>query len=516
MKKLPISIQSFRELRHQNCIYVDKTELIHQIISGGKAYFLSRPRRFGKSMTLSTIKEIFLGNKALFEGLWIEDKWDWTKTNPVIHIPFASYNYRDSGIDKALQDIVLDNAEEHNIKIERGEPAEMFRLLIKKLCALKGRVVILIDEYDKPIIDFLEKIDHPIAKANRAKLRNFYSCIKDSDDKIEFFFMTGVSRFSQTGVFSNLNHLNDITSNKKYVTLCGYTPEELEYYFKDRIDSTWESSFEAISREEFLGQIRKWYNGYSWDGKRTVYNPFSILNFFEQEKFRNYWFQSGSPKFLIDLIREQEVFNFNQLKVPQGIMDSYEIEHLEIRTLLFQTGYLTIKHYDEFDNIYTLDYPNREVEESMHGHLIGVILQKDAITTTAPVLSIKESFLSNDIEKVIKTIKSLLKDVPSLLLDRKDEHFYHALVHLHFKYLGLMIDSEVHTSDGRMDAVVKTATHIYILEFKINQDAAAAMQQIKAKNYGEKYFSEQKEIIGIGINFDTELKALNDWAMEKI
>jgi Predicted AAA-ATPase/PD-(D/E)XK nuclease superfamily len=514
MKKLPISIQSFRKLRTDNCIYVDKTELIYRILTEGRQYFLSRPRRFGKSMTLSTIKEIFLGNKTLFEGLWIEDKWDWTKTNPVIHIPFASYNYRDSGIDKALQDIVLDNAEEHNIEIERGEPAEMFRLLIKNLCALKGRVVILIDEYDKPIIDFLEKIDHPIAKANRAKLRSFYSCIKDSDDKIEFFFMTGVSRFSQTGVFSNLNHLNDITLHDDFVNLVGITHDELLNNFEDYLVLTEKKM--NIERSELLNRIKEWYNGYSWNGEERVYNPFSILNFFSQKKFENYWFQSGSPKFLIDLISEQKIFDFSQLKVSTGLLDSYEIENLDVRTLFFQTGYLTVKKVDLLRGIYTLDYPNREVEQSMSNYIIALMTGKAATQSPIPVLQIEDAFIANDIEKVIKTIKSLLKDVPSLLLDRKDEHFYHALVHLHFKYLGLMMDSEVHTSDGRMDAVVKTTTHIYILEFKINQDAATAMQQIKAKNYGEKYFSEQKEIIGIGINFDTELKALNDWAMEKI
>ncbi len=514
MKKLPISIQSFGELRRQNCIYVDKTELIHQIVSGGKAYFLSRPRRFGKSMTISTIKEIFLGNKALFEGLWIENQWDWSKTNPVIHIPFASYNYRDSGIDKALQDIVLDNAEEHNIEIERGEPAEMFRLLIKKLSAAKGRVVILIDEYDKPIIDFLEKIDQPIAKANREKLRNFYSCIKDSDDKIEFFFMTGVSRFSQTGVFSNLNHLNDLTLHDDFVNLVGITHNELLSNFKDYLVLTEKKM--KIGHIELLTLIKKWYNGYSWNGNDRVYNPFSILNFFSQKKFENYWFQSGSPKFLIDLISEQKIFDFSQLKVSTGLLDSYEIENLDVRSLFFQTGYLTVKHLDSFRGIYTLDYPNREVEQSMSNYIIALMTGKAATQSPIPVLQIEDAFIANDIEKVIKTIKSLLKDVPSLLLDKKDEHFYHALIHLHFRYLGLMMDSEVHTSDGRMDAVVKTASHIYILEFKINQDAATAIQQIKAKNYGEKYFSEQKEIIAIGVNFDTELKALNDWTMEKI
>ncbi len=511
MKKLPISIQSFAELRQQNCIYVDKTELIYNLLKDGKAYFLSRPRRFGKSLTISTIKYIFEGNKALFEGLWIEDKWDWSKTNPVIHIPFAQLDYQGLGLENVLLDHLIDIAASYQIKLDAKSYASAFDELIKKLNKQLGRVVILIDEYDKPIIDFLEPNQREQAKENRAKLRNFYMCIKDNDANIELFFMTGVSRFSQTGIFSHLNHLNDITTNKKYNNLVGYTPDELAYYFKDRIDSTWAAEYSDLTREEFLGQIRSWYNGYSWDGKQTVYNPFSILNFFDNENFKEYWFTSGSPKFLIDLLKEKRFFNLNNLTVPQRVTDSYEIETLEVRAILFQTGYLTVKNYDNRRGIYTLDYPNREVEQAMQDHLIGILLHKDAVDSIKPILDIENAFLKNDVEKVVKTMRAMFKDIPSHLIDKKDEHFYHALVHLHFRYLGWYLESEVHTSDGRMDAVVKTDTHIYILEFKLDKTAAVALQQINDKKYADRYFLENKEIVAIGINFDTETKTINDW-----
>jgi hypothetical protein len=517
MKKLPISIQSFAVLRERDCIYADKTEFIYNLLTGGKAYFLSRPRRFGKSMTVSTIKEIFNGNKPLFEGLWIENKWDWTKTKPVIHIAFAQYNYRALGLEAVFQEIVKENAQKHNVSIALNNGASMFRELIQVLAAhTQNRVVILIDEYDKPIIDFLESENHPIAKENRAKLREFYSCIKDNDENIEFFFMTGVSRFSHTGIFSHLNHLNDITTNKKYNNLVGITPDELAFYFKDRIDSTWQSVFSDLTREEFVNEIRLWYNGYSWDGEQTVYNPFSILNFFDKEVFQEFWFTSGSPKFLIDLLRAKPHFNFNNLKVPQRVTDSYEIENLEIRALLFQTGYLTVKHYDNRRGIYTLDYPNREVEQAMQDHLIALLLNKDTVDSVAPVFEIENGFLANDIETVVKVIKTMLKDVPSHLIEKKQEHFYHALIHLHFRYLGWYLESEVHTSNGRMDAVVKTASHIYILEFKIDKTAAIALQQIKDKDYASKFALEKKKMVAVGINFDTENKTINDWLVEEI
>ncbi len=512
MKKLPISIQSFAELRHQNCIYVDKTELIYTLLAGGKAYFLSRPRRFGKSLTISTIKEIFEGHKTLFEGLWIENKWDWTKTNPVIHIPYASYNYKERGLEAALQEIILDNAKTHGIQLQSNDATTMFRELIQVLAKTIGRVVILIDEYDKPIIDFLEPHQREQAKENRAKLRSLYMCIKDNDDNIEFFFMTGVSRFSQTGIFSHLNHLNDITLNKEYNNLLGITPDELLACFSDRIEYTRQNSYPKMSFEALLEEIRLWYNGYSWDGKRTVYNPFSLLNFFANQDFRDFWFHSGSPKFLIDLIKEKKIFNFSQLRVAASMVQSYEIEDLDLRTLFFQTGYLTIKEIDQRRGLYLLDYPNREVEQTMANHIIGLMTGRSGTQSSIPVFDMENAFLKNDVATVAKIIKSLLKDVPYYLIEKKDEHFYHALVHIHFRYLGWFLESEVHTSNGRMDAVVKTDTHIYILEFKLDQTAKGALDQIRDKDYAAKYALENKKIIGIGINFDTDKKTVDDWA----
>ena len=515
MKNLPIAIQTFSELRSRDCVYVDKTEHIHRLLTTSKAYFFSRPRRFGKSMTLSTIKSIYKGEKHYFDGLWIENNWDWTRRNPIIHIPFSSLGYNSIGLVSALELFLRKQAANHNIVLEATSYILLFEELIRKLCEKDGKVVILIDEYDKPIIDHLEKENIERGKENRAILREFYSVIKDADEYIEFFFMTGVSKFSQTGIFSHLNHLDDISLSKKYVDLVGYTQTELEDNFGDYIDDAL-LRFTRYNREELLQNIKLWYNGYSWDAINSVYNPYSVLNFFNQQVFEDFWFKTGSPRFLILMLQELGMFNLNEMKASGSMISSYDLEDLNIRALLFQTGYLTIKEMDIYTASYVLDYPNKEVELAMTENIIAKWIGGETTQVRAPVLDIQSAFLKNKIEKVIWIINSLFKDVPFPLLKGKKEDFYHAIIHLHFKYLGMMnMDSEVCTSDGRMDAVVKTATHIYILEFKINKSAEIALQQIKDKAYPEKYLIENKEIVMIGINFDTRKKGIKDWLLEK-
>ncbi len=516
MKILPIGKQDFRSLREKDYLYVDKTQQIYNLLVGGSYYFLSRPRRFGKSLTISTIKEIYQGSKELFEGLWIENNWDWTKRNPVIHISFTSVAYKNQGLSLALEQCVKSCAEAYKITLEKDDASSLLYELIQKLHQKQGKVVILIDEYDKPITDYLESDTYEQAKEHRSILRDFYRTIKDSDAYIELFFMTGVSKFSQTGIFSHLNHLDDITIDKRFSTLVGYTPEELSRDFAEWLQEVYESSYDNMSFDTFMSKIKEYYNGYSWDAKKTVYNPFSILNFLQKGEFLDFWFRSGTPTFLISLIKEKKEYEFQNFRGNSSLLESYEIENIELPTLLFQAGYLTIIQKDQIGGMVTLDYPNREVEQSMSNHIMAAMLGREAVRSAAPVEAFKNAFLNNDVERVVKTINAMLKDVPSIILDGKQEHFYHALVHLHFRYLGWYLDSEVHTSDGRMDAVVKTDTHIYIIEFKIDQSAATAITQIKNKAYAEKYATENKQIVAVGINFDTEKRCVGDWAVENL
>ena len=515
MKKLPIGIQTFSEIRENDYLYVDKTAQIHRLVSSGKYYFLSRPRRFGKSLTLSTIRELFEGNRALFSGLWIEDQWDWSRTRPVVHIQFNEIGYNTGGLESALHRTLEEQASLHGINLTAREYDQKFRELIRELSVQKGKVVLLIDEYDKPLIDYLEKEQLPTAFEHQRILKNFYSILKSADPYLEFLLITGVSKFSKVSVFSDLNNLDDITLDSNYSDLTGYTQPELEQYFLPWIDR-YLAKHKTQTKEALLAEIKRWYDGYTWDGEVYVYNPFSILNFFSKGTFQDFWFKTGTPSFLIHKIKAAGYFNLNQLKVSEQLFESYTLDNLDIRSLLFQTGYLTIRAIDYQRGAYTMDYPNREVEQAMTGHLIGALLDRPASESISPVLQLEEAFLKNDLARVVEIIHSMLKDVPSHLLDGKGEHFYHALVHLHFRYLGLFMDSEVHTSDGRMDAVVRTPAHIYLLEFKIDQPAEAALAQIRDKGYADKFRLENKPIIGVGICFDAQKKAVRDWVSGEV
>ncbi|MCB0061734.1 MAG: AAA family ATPase, partial [Caldilineaceae bacterium] len=286
-KKLPVGIQTFSEIINGGYLYIDKTASIYRMLQTGKYFFLARPRRSGKSLTLSTIKSIFLGQSEQFEGLWIADQWDWSQVRPVIHISFSSVDYQGSGLDMGIQLMLRRQAAEQSVELTGTTIKTMFDELIRKL-ADRGKVVLLIDEYDKPIIDYLDDLDQ--AKANQLTLKTFYSVIKDNDPYIEFLLITGVSKFSKVSIFSELNNLPDITLNRHFADLTGYTQAELETAFEPYMAET--EQLLELNRDELLIQLRHWYNGYSWDGRTFLYNPFSILSFFAQTDFRNYWFET--------------------------------------------------------------------------------------------------------------------------------------------------------------------------------------------------------------------------------
>ncbi|MBI4649023.1 MAG: AAA family ATPase [Bacteroidia bacterium] len=372
MKILPISKQEFSRLINDNCVYVDKTEIIYKLITTGFSYFLSRPRRFGKSLTLTTLKEIFSGNKELFKGLWIYDKIEW-RQYPIIHFDFSDISKSSISVIESIIVRLDEIAKEYEITLQQADYGLRFRELIRELSKTE-QIVILVDEYDKPIIDYIDDI--PQAEKNRIILKNFYSVLKGNEKNIKFLFITGVSKFSKVSIFSDLNHLSDITLNPNYSILTGYTEDELEKYF---------SEYMALAQGELneffpdlKSAIRKWYNGYSWDGKNFVYNPFSLLNFFDNRKFEDYWFQSGTPTFLMKLIKQRN-FNITKLEnipVTSDIFNKYELSKLELIALLFQTGYLTVKKYEIKTGEYFLSYPNNEVRASFERQLLETLSEK--------------------------------------------------------------------------------------------------------------------------------------------
>ncbi len=517
-KLLPIGRQSFRDLRESNSIYVDKTQHIYNLCMHEKMYFISRPRRFGKSLLLSTLKELFLGSKELFEDTWIVDKWDWTQRSPVVYISFLTVSYEYDGLAVGIKryliqlynDFGLTHGEDLSIKT-------LFFELIKKLHDRDGKVVILIDEYDKPILDYMEFNKIEQAKANQEILGIFYGALKDADPYIRLLFITGISKFTRVSLFSKLNNLSDLTINPYYSTMLGYTQQELEHYFSDYIDIS-QTVFPHYTRQELLDKVRLWYNGYSWDGKTRLYNPFGILLFFANQDFQSFWFQSGTPTFVAKKMLNESFFQIENVETNINFLNQYSLDNLEITSLLFQAGYLTIKEKAE-DGDLILGYPNQEVKEAMYTFLM------DDMGHTAPgggggvtVKHLKKAFLSNDLERAETILTALFAglafDVYTHQTQKQVEGFYHGLIHILFKCLGLYMQSEVHNSKGRADSLVETPTHVYFLEFKLNGDAAAALQQIKTKKYAAPYAADARIKVGIGINFNSSNKEMDVWEIE--
>jgi hypothetical protein len=515
MKNLPLGIQSLSEIRERNCIYVDKTALVHQLVTTGKYYFLSRPRRFGKSLLISTLKSLYLGQKNLFEGLWIEDKWDWSKTNPVIHISFDALNYQAYSLDKAISKVLERCAKEYDIQLVETDFKSQFGELITSLSIKYGKVVLLIDEYDKPIIDYLEAAKIEQAKINRGILRDFYSILKNADTQLELIFITGISKFTKVSLFSHLNNLDDITIDENYGTLTGYTQEELTAYFDEYLKII-ETKL-RLSREELMENMRVWYNGYSWDGESRVYNPFGALNFLSKRMFKNYWFSTGSPEFLIEQMRKHDRFDVENSVVSSAILDKYDIENLALIPLLFQTGYLTVKTLDPMTGDMVLDYPNKEVRESMYAFLIDDIAKNPRrIHTGMTIQDLNRALIAKDMVQVQKILNGLLADLPSETYQNQSEGLYHGLIHLVFSYLGMFITSEVHSSQGQADAVVQTLTDVFIFEFKFNATAKEAIGQIHKQQYAAKYRASGRPITGIGLNFNSTKKEIDEWIEEEL
>ncbi len=504
MKKLPVGIQDFRKLRSEGYLYVDKTEYIYRLCESGGYYFLSRPRRFGKSLLVSTMKELFSGSRELFEGLWIEDKWDWEKKNPILHIPFSSIGHKELGLEQALHAHLDEIIEQRDLDIAEKVLSQKFEKVIKKLSS-EGQVVLLIDEYDKPIIDYLGE-ETKQAKANQQILKNFYSVIKDSDPYIRLVFITGVSKFSRVSIFSDLNNLDDLTMTRMAAGMLGYTQEELESNFKEHIKALTEEE-----QQDPLPKIRDWYNGYSWDGRTFVYNPFSILLLFKHHTFSNHWFKTATPTFLVKLIRQREYVDLDGIEVGETAFDSFDLDDLKLEALLFQTGYLTVKAYNRDRLLYTLGYPNREVKQSMLEYLIDIFSKLPHPRVRTYAFEVVDALAAGEMDKVEEVLNILLHSLPNQMYG-KEERLYHIVIHLFFKYMGLEVDSEVNTSRGRADAVVALEDKIYCFEFKLNKTAEEALEQIRQRGYLDKYRSTGKKLIAVGVNFDGQKREVElDW-----
>ncbi len=509
-QKYPIGIQTFSKLREENLLYIDKTEQVYKLTQGGTYFFLSRPRRFGKSLLINTLQCLYEGQKEHFKGLWIEEKWDWSKTNPVIWIPFNGLNYSSEGLEAVLSNHLDDLAQKENIILSDTKASSKFSEFIRLLVEKTGRkVVVLIDEYDKPLIDFLDDSQREQFETNRRFLKSFYGMLKPADMHLELVLLTGVSQFSKVSIFSDLNNIQDISLSRDFGEIAGINQEQLEQYFSNELESIAEEK--GITKAELVAQIKSWYNGYTWDLRTRVYNPFSLLLFFANYgEFRSYWFETGSPYFLINELRKRKIYDISQVKATSETLTSFDVVGMNATCLLFQTGYLTLAKYDQEDRIYTLDYPNKEVRHALSQYLLASY-REDTEAVLPTVLDFRNALKNNDLEEAMEVINAIFSTIPYDHWQNDNEGFYHALVHLTFVLLGAYVQCEVHTSKGRCDALVHTADYIYAFEFKLDKSAKVALQQIETKGYLTPYLASPKTKIAVGVSFSSKLKKVKGY-----
>jgi len=513
-KYLPLDVSEFPTMILENYVYIDKTEYIYNLFSrGGRFYFLSRPRRFGKSLLISTLKELFLGNKKLFENLWISTsdyKWE---EHPVIHLDFSVIPHFTAeelrvSINKELTII----AQNYNTAIDETLPEETLKALVREL-SKRNKVVILIDEYDKPILDHIKNLEE--SDRQREVLKSFYDSIKGLGLYLRAFFVTGVSRFSKTSLFSGLNNLNDISLDPETAQLLGYTQNEIEIDLAPYLEDF--ANERKVSTPELMLDLKKWYNGYRFSDKEVyVYNPFSVLYALDKKRFANYWYQSGTPTFLIHLIEKQynSIEDINTLEFSQESLGNFSIDKIPLIPLLFQTGYLTISDYDQKTNKFKLDFPNFEVERSFTQFFVETLTQSSNGQLNRLSSQLIHALNTNDLTQFCSILTALFAHVPYTLI-KKQEDYYHILFQFLLSLLSLESQSEILTNKGRIDLVLSTATHTYIFELKLNTSPEIALAQIKQRGYYERFLHQGKEVVLVGLAFtpkdkESQLKCIHE------
>ncbi len=516
LQKLPIGIQTFEKLRTKNYLYVDKTKDIYELATTGEAYFLSRPRRFGKSLLCSTLEALFDNKKKCFEGTWIASSdWEW-KQYPIISLSFARIKHATpkdliENIKKQLNTI----AKKYNLELEQATPGGMLDSLIILLAEKygDGSVVMIVDEYDKPLINNLK--DPKEVDAYRKVLKEFYSSLKDLDNEMHFLFITGVSKFSMVSIFSDLNHLEPLSLSPNVATICGYTQTELEDNFEEHLAKA-EQKF-GYTRKQLLAEIKQWYNGYCFtqpaDAPERVYNPFSILNFFKTLQFRNYWFTSGTPSFALEYFKNHDfsVADFEQVGSSDIDLEALDPKSLDLTTVLYQTGYLTIQSWDQNNDNLVLGFPNREVARSCAEGLMKFVTGKNSSYVRKFAIELGALFTQDTVtaENLMGALIKLCAQIPSPISPER-ERGYQFLFWLALELTGINVFVEDPTAKGRIDITIIVGNKAYVIELKIRDSATAALQQIEKTTYAEKYTTQGKQVVKIGILFNIDAKTVTE------
>lgn len=515
-KPIQSSTYTFRNIIEGGFLYVDKTRYLYQLIREATGiYFLSRPRRFGKSLTISTLEEIFKGSKELFKGLWIYDsEYSWQQY-PVLRLDFSRNKVNSAvELEQVIDYFVAELAERYEVPLQGFDFQSRFDNLIQQL-GKDRKIVILIDEYDKPILDNLSNLEE--AKRIRDTLKSFYTIIKAQDANLRFVFITGISRFGRVGVFSSMNNLDDLTMDPAFATALGITESELRRDFAEHIADF--AAQENSTPEALLEKIRKWYNGFCFVEKaESVYNPFSTIQLLKKQRFANYWFETGTPTFLIDLVKEREMEfqSFDELEVTELAFSTYEIERLELIPLLFQAGYLTIKDYrqDEFGSVYTLSYPNLEVRNAFLAYLLNAYNHVEIALGDSYLRRLLTALDKQDLPQFFATLDIFFANVDyDLQIDH--EKYYQTIFYLIFLLLGVRVYAEVKTNRGRIDAVIEIRNRIFLFEFKLDGSADEALQQIREHEYAQKYRLSGKPLTFVGVNFNRFKRQIGEWKQEQ-
>ena len=509
MKKIPIGIQAFSSLMEGDFVYLDKTDMIYKIANTKACYFLSRPRRFGKSLTLSTLHEYFDGQKDLFVGTKLEKlETKWTKY-PVLHFDFNASTYNSvEDLQSRIAYMLSQHEKIYGKDINAKKNTERFESLVNAAAQTGKKVVILVDEYDKPLLNNIS--NKQLQDEIRKELKAFFGVLKTCDKQIKMAFITGVTKFSKVSLFSDVNNLKDISSELEYSTLCGATEQEihdnLDCYVQQMAD------FNKITKEECYKELKKWYEGYHFcEDSVDIYNPFGLMLALDSKRFKDYWFESGTPTFLVEEIKRhnmnlRDLDNVRRTGEQLSKIDNFQTDPVP---LLYQSGYLTIKGYDQFLKRYTLSLPNKEVGEALPKFILNFNFPKTD-GGDFDITNFIEDVFNGDCNGFMKRLSALLADSNYEIVGEAEKYFQNVF-YLIFKLLGFYAEVERNTSDGRMDAVVKTPQYIYVFEFKLDKPAQEALDQINSKEYALPFAANGRKLYKVGVNFSSETRKIAEW-----
>ena len=513
-RRYPIGIQNFEQLRNRNCVYVDKTELVYRLANTGCMYFFNRPRRFGKSLLVSTLEAYFQGKKELFKELAIERlEKDWD-VYPILYIDFSLTKYTElRDLTGQLHLNLLDWEKIYGKGEDECTPSERLRGVIRRAYEQTGRpVVVLIDEYDAPLLDSNSNI--PLQQELRNEMRKFFSPLKGLGQYLRFLFITGISKFSQMSIFSELNNLKNISMRDDFSAICGITKQELLEELQPDIEQMALANNETY--EAACVHLKRQYDGYHFSRHcADIYNPFSLFNAFNAKEYKNFWFSTGTPTFLIELLQETD-FDVCQLEGVEATDEQFDAPTERIISpipVLYQSGYLTIKGYDPDFQVYQLAYPNEEVRKGFIESLLPAYIELPGQSSTFYIISFIRDLRKGDIESCLERTRSFFASIPNDLENKTEKH-YQTIFYLLFRLMGMYVDSEVKSAVGRADVVIKMKDAIYVLEFKYDGTAREALAQIDSKQYAIPYCKDGRRIVKVGINFDSATRTIGDWIIE--